>query len=74
MEPYLVETDEESFRFAKRYDNHEMIMDLMLPDTDGYEVIRRFCWTSIAVPIPVLSSLTRPQGSARSCWIWTPAP
>jgi two-component system, cell cycle response regulator CtrA len=61
-----VETGEEAYQLAKRYDYDALIMDLMLPDTDGYEVIRRLRWASIAVPILVLSSLTRPQAKVKA--------
>jgi two-component system cell cycle response regulator CtrA len=61
-----VETGEEAFQLAKRYDYDAMILDLMLPDFDGYEVIRRLRWTSVAVPILVLSSLTRPQAKVKA--------
>jgi two-component system cell cycle response regulator CtrA len=61
-----VETGEEAFQLAKRYDYDAMILDLMLPDIDGYEVIRRLRWTSVAVPILVLSSLTRPQAKVKA--------
>ncbi|MCB8881879.1 response regulator transcription factor [Acidisoma cellulosilytica] len=61
-----VETGEEAFQLAKRYDYDALVMDLMLPDTDGYEVIRRLRWSSITVPILVLSSLTRPQAKVKA--------
>jgi len=61
-----VETGEEAYQLAKRYDYDALIMDLMLPDTDGYEVIRRLRWASISVPILVLSSLTRPQAKVKA--------
>jgi two-component system cell cycle response regulator CtrA len=60
------ETGEEAYQLAKRYDYDALIMDLMLPDTDGYEVIRRLRWASISVPILVLSSLTRPQAKVKA--------
>ncbi|GAB0115010.1 response regulator transcription factor [Acidisoma sp. C75] len=61
-----VETGEEAFQLAKRYDYDAMIMDVMLPDTDGYEVIRKLRWASINIPILVLSSLTRPQAKVKA--------
>jgi two-component system cell cycle response regulator CtrA len=61
-----VETGEEAFQLAKRYDYDALIMDVMLPDTDGYEVIRKLRWASISVPILVLSSLTRPQAKVKA--------
>ena len=61
-----VMTGEEAFHLAERHDYDALIMDIMLPDTDGYEVIRRLRWSSIAVPIIVLSSLTRPQAKVKA--------
>lgn len=61
-----VETGEEAFQLAKRYDYDALIMDVMLQDTDGYEVIRKLRWASISVPILVLSSLTRPQAKVKA--------
>jgi two-component system cell cycle response regulator CtrA len=61
-----VETGEEAFQLAKRYEYDAMITDLMLPDMDGYEVIRRLRWSSVAVPILVVSSLTRPQAKVKA--------
>jgi two-component system cell cycle response regulator CtrA len=61
-----VETGEEVFQLAKRYDYDALIMDLVLPDSDGYEVIRKLRWASISVPILVLSSLTRPQAKVKA--------
>ena len=61
-----VETGEEAFHLAKRYDYDALVMDLILPDTDGYEVIRRLRWSSVSVPILVLSSLTRPQAKVKA--------
>jgi DNA-binding response OmpR family regulator len=55
-----VETGEDALRLAKRYNYDALIIDLMLPDTDGYEVLRRLHLNSIAVPVLILSSLTRP--------------
>jgi two-component system cell cycle response regulator CtrA len=61
-----VDSGEEALQLAKRYDYDLMILDLMLPDTDGYEVIRRLRWASINVPVLVLSSLTRPQAKVKA--------
>lgn len=61
-----VETGEEAFLLAKRYDYDALVMDLMLPDMDGYELIRRLRWSSITVPLLVLSSLTRPQAKVKA--------
>jgi two-component system, cell cycle response regulator CtrA len=61
-----VDSGAEALQLAKRYDYDAMILDLMLPDTDGYEVIRRLRWSSISVPVLVLSSLTRPQAKVKA--------
>jgi two-component system, cell cycle response regulator CtrA len=60
-----VETGEEALLLAKRYDYDLMILDLMLPDMEGYEVIRRLRWARLDLPILVLSGLTRPQAKVK---------
>src|SRR3984885_13778753 len=49
---------EEGLEIGKLYDYDIIILDLMLPDIDGYEVLRRFRAGRIDTPILILSGLT----------------
>ncbi|MBB3064668.1 MULTISPECIES: response regulator transcription factor CtrA [Limibacillus] len=49
---------EDGFEIAKLYDYDVIILDLMLPDMDGYDVLRRLRDSKIGTPILVLSGLS----------------
>lgn len=49
---------EEGLEIGKIYDYDLIILDLMLPDIDGYEVLLRFRSAKVKVPILILSGLT----------------
>ncbi|MEJ2028207.1 MAG: response regulator, partial [Limibacillus sp.] len=46
---------EDGFEIAKIYDYDVIILDLMLPDMDGYDVLRRLRDAKVGTPILVLS-------------------
>ncbi len=48
---------EEGLEIGKLYDYDIIILDMMLPDIDGYEVLRRFRAANIKTPILILSGL-----------------
>lgn len=52
---------EEGLEIGKIYDYDIIILDLMLPDLDGYEVLRRFRAAKIKTPILILSGLSAPD-------------
>jgi two-component system cell cycle response regulator CtrA len=59
-EGYIVETTnlgEDGLEIGKLYDYDIIILDLMLPDIDGYEVLRRFRAARVNTPILILSGL-----------------
>lgn len=56
---------EEAIELAKRYDYDLIILDLMLPDIEGYDVVRRLRLNKLSVPILILSGLSRPQAKVR---------
>jgi two-component system cell cycle response regulator CtrA len=60
-----VDTGEEGIELARRYDYDIIIVDLMLPDIEGYEVIRRLRLARVATPVLILSGLSRPQAKVR---------
>ena len=49
---------EDGLEIGKLYEYDLIILDLMLPDIDGYEVLRRLRAASIKTPILVLSGLS----------------
>lgn len=60
-EDYVVDsTDlgEDGLEIGKIYDYDIIILDLMLPDMDGYEVLKRFRDAKVQTPILILSGLS----------------
>ncbi len=57
------ETDsgEEALELARHYDYDIVVLDLMLPDMEGYEVVRRMRGARVETPVLILSGLNRPQ-------------
>lgn len=55
------ELGEEGLDIGKIYDYDIIVLDLMLPDLDGYEVLRRFRAAKVQTPILILSGLTGPD-------------
>lgn len=58
---YVVDTadlGEDGLEIGKIYDYDIIILDLMLPDMDGYEVLKDFRNSKIETPILILSGLT----------------
>jgi two-component system cell cycle response regulator CtrA len=49
---------EDGLEIGKLYDYDIIILDLMLPDIDGYEVLRRLRAAHVKTPILILSGLT----------------
>ncbi len=60
-EGYVCDTTdmgEDGLEIGKLYDYDIIILDLMLPDIDGYEVLRRLRAARVRTPILILSGLT----------------
>lgn len=60
-ESFVVDTaylGEDGLEIGKIYDYDIILLDLMLPDIDGYEVMRRLRAANIDTPILILSGLT----------------
>ena len=63
-EGYVCDTTdlgEDGLEIGKLYDYDIIVLDLMLPDIDGYEVLRRFRAAKIDTPVLILSGLTEPD-------------
>ncbi len=52
---------EDGLEIGKLYDYDIIILDLMLPDIDGYEVLRRLRAARVATPVLILSGLSEPD-------------
>src|SRR5271168_2887199 len=60
-----VDTGEEALELARHYDYDIIILDLMLPDIEGFEVVRRLRVSRNDTPILILSGLSRPQAKVK---------
>ena len=59
------DTGEEALELARLYDYDIVSQDLMLPDMEGYEVVRRLRAARIETPVLILSGLSRPQAKVK---------
>jgi two-component system, cell cycle response regulator CtrA len=59
------DTGEEGLELARHYDYDIVVLDLMLPDMEGYDVIRRMRAGRIDVPVLILSGLSRPHAKVK---------
>ena len=60
-----VDAGEDALSFARLYDYDLILLDLMLPDMEGYEVIRRLRAVRVESPVLILSGLSRPQAKVK---------
>jgi len=56
---------EDGLEIGKLYDYDLMILDLMLPDIDGYEVLRRLRSARVTTPVLILSGLSEPDSKVK---------
>lgn len=56
---------EEALELVRHYDYDIVILDLMLPDIEGYEVVRRMRAARIDIPVLILSGLSRTQAKIK---------
>ena len=61
-----IETGEEALELVRHYDYDIVLLDLMLPDMDGYEVVRRMRSNRIEAPVIMLSGVTQPQAKVKA--------
>ena len=59
------DTGEEALELARHYDYDAVVLDLMLPDMEGYEVVRRLRAARVDTPVLILSGLSRPQAKVK---------
>lgn len=56
---------EDGLEIGKLYDYDIIVLDLMLPDMDGYDVLRHLRSARIETPILILSGLTEPDNKVK---------
>jgi two-component system cell cycle response regulator CtrA len=59
------DTGEEALELVKHYDYDIVVLDLLLPDMEGYEVVRRMRSSRLETPVMIVSGLTRPQAKVK---------
>jgi two-component system, cell cycle response regulator CtrA len=63
------DTGEEALELVRHYDYDIVVLDLMLPDIEGYEVVRRMRVARDDTPVLILSGLSRPQAKVKGLGI-----
>jgi len=59
------DTGEEALELARLYDYDIVLLDLMLPDMEGYDVVRRLRSSRVETPVLILSGQSRPQAKIK---------
>ncbi|MCF8495282.1 MAG: response regulator transcription factor [Alphaproteobacteria bacterium] len=68
-EGYIIDTTdlgEDGLEIGKLYDYDIIILDLMLPDMDGYEVLKSLRDSKVQTPVLILSGLTELDGKIKA--------
>ena len=60
------DTGEEALELLRHYEYDIVVLDLMLPDIEGYEVVRRMRQGRNDTPVLILSGLSRPQAKVKA--------
>jgi two-component system, cell cycle response regulator CtrA len=59
------DTGEEALELTRHYEYDVVLLDLLLPDIEGYEVVRRMRIARNDTPVLILSGLSRPQAKVK---------
>lgn len=59
------DTGEEALELTRHYEYDVVLLDLLLPDIEGYEVVRRMRIARNDTPVLILSGLSRPQSKVK---------
>ena len=59
------DTGEEALELVRHYDYDIVVLDLMLPDMEGYEVVRRMRAARLETPVLILSGLSIPAAKIK---------
>ena len=57
---------EDGFEIGKLYDYDIILLDLMLPDIDGLEVLRKLRRARVETPVLIVSSVTQPESKVKA--------
>jgi two-component system cell cycle response regulator CtrA len=60
------DTGEEALELSRHYEYDIVLLDLILPDMEGFEVVRRMRVARNDTPILILSGLSRPQAKVKA--------
>ncbi len=60
------DTGEEALELLRHYEYDVMVLDLILPDMEGFEVLRRMRHTRNNTPVLVLSGISRADGRVKA--------
>ena len=61
-----IDNGEEALQMVRVYDYDLVLLGLILPDTDGYEVVRRMRAARVDTPVLIMSTLVRPQARVKA--------
>ncbi len=61
-----IDRGDEALELVKHYDYDIVLSDLILPDMEGYDLVRRMRSARIETPVIVQSALVRPQARVRA--------
>lgn len=59
------DTGEEALELTRHYEYDIVLLDIMLPDIEGYEVVRRIRLARSNTPVLILSGLSGPQAKVK---------
>jgi two-component system cell cycle response regulator CtrA len=60
------ETGEEAIELTRHFEYDIVLLDLILPDVEGYEVVRRMRGARNDTPVVILSGLSRPEAKVKA--------
>ncbi len=59
------DTGEEALELVRHYDYDIVVLDLLLPDMEGFDVVRRMRAARVETPVLILSGLNRPSAKVK---------
>ena len=60
------DSGEDAVDLVRHYDYDVVVLDLMLPDMEGYDVVRRMRAARLETPVLILSGINRPQARVKA--------